>query len=302
MLLVIGRTFSESLKNFVRNGWLSVAAVTVLFLSLFVVSLLFVVTKTADGILKNVQEKANVSVYFKTDVQEEAILKAKSDLAGYSEVKSVEYVTRSQALENFKRNNADEPVIIKSLEELGDNPLLASLVIKANDPAKYEAIANYVKEASFKDDVSRVNYGKNKEIIEKLNRLIGETKRIGLSLAILFAVISILITFNTIRITIYTHKSEIEVMRLVGASNMFIRLPFIFEGIIYAVIALILSTLFVFITLNFIVPQISSVIPKEIISTAFTGNILYLLGIQLIVGAFLGVVSSMIAIRRYLKI
>lgn len=302
MLLVIGRTFKESISNFVRNGWLSVAAVTVLFLSLYVISLLFVVTKTADNVLKNIQEKVNVSIYFKSDVVQDDIYKYKSELSTWPQIKSIEYVSRDQALENFKKNNANEPVIIKSLEELGENPLLASLVVKANNPTEYEKLVEDLGNVSFKGEISRVNYGKNKEIIEKLNGIISEIKKIGTSMVVLFGAIAVLITFNTIRITIFTHKKEIEIMRLVGASNSFIRLPFIFEGVSYAVIGLIISTVFVFITLKFITPFISTIIPSESLVSVFTGNFLWLIGLQFLVGIFLGVISSMIAIRRYLKI
>ena len=302
MFLVIGRTFKEAANNFVRNGWLSVAAVTVLFLSLYVISLLFVVTKTADGVLKDIQDKVNISVYLKPDVAEADIFKYQNEVIGLANVKSVDYVSQSQALENFKKNNADEPVIIKSLEELGGNPLLASLVVKANSSNQYDAVVSELSSVSFKDNISRVNYGKNKEIIEKLNSIIGEIKKIGMSLIILFGVISVLITFNTIRITIYTHKNEIEVMRLVGASNTFIRLPFVFEGIIYAAIALLLSTVFVLVTLKFLAPFVSTVIPSQNLVSVFVHNIGPILGLQLLVGIFLGVISSMIAIRRYLKI
>jgi len=301
MFLVIARTFKEALKNFARNGWLSVAAVTILFLSLFVVSLLFVVSAAGNNLLRNIQDKANISVYFKPDVSEEDIMKVKSDMTSYSEIKSIDYVSRDKALEDFKRNNADEPVIIKSLDELGTNPLLASLVIKANNPNQYESISKFINDAPFKDNISRVNYGKNKEVIDKLNGIVSEVKRIGLSLSVLFAVISVLIVFNTIRITIYTHKHEIEVMRLVGASNIFIRMPFVFEGIIYGLIAMVFSTAILFVTLKFITPQISRVLPADSLMSVFSSYILIIIGIQLLVGIFLGVLSGIIAIRKYLK-
>lgn len=302
MLLIIVRTFRASIKNFVRNGWLSIAAVTVLFLSLYVISLLYVISVSANSIMKDLQDKANISVYFKVDTSEANILKAKDEVSKYSEVKSVDYVSRDKALENFKGANAGTPAILKSLEIIGNNPLEASLVVRANDPVQYETINGNLSNASFRDDISRVNYEKNKPIIEKFSGNISETKKAWMSVALLFIFISIVITFNTIRITIYTHKHEIEVMRLVGASNTFIRLPFIFEGVIYAVLALILSMLFLFLTLKFAAPQISRAIPPERLSGIFLSNFGLLIGVQFLAGIVLGVVSSMIAVRRYLKI
>lgn len=289
------------MQNFWRNGWLSLAAISVLTLSLFISGVLFVVLMAANGVLKNVQEKVNVSVYFKTDTPEERILAAKSDLESYNEVKSVEYISRDKALEDFKRNNADEPVIIKSLEEIGDNPLLASLIVKANDPNQYEAISEYINSASFKEDISRFNYGKNKEIIDKLSNMISEVKKIGLGLAGAFALISILITFNTIRITIYTHKSEIEVMRLVGASNTYIRLPFILEGVMYGLSAAVVSMLVLFAAVRLSASYVSFLSLKDIVSF-HASNWLILVGAELVLGMVLGIISSWIAVRKYLKV
>jgi cell division transport system permease protein len=302
MFLLIARTFKQSLLNLRRNGWLSIAATSVLILSLYVVGVLYVLTTTANQVLQNIESKINVSVYFKSDVTEDKILSVKGDLEKYSEIKSIDYVTKDQALEEFKKNNADEPVILESLKEIGENPLLASLVIKANNPDQYETISNYINGADYKNDISRINYGKNKLIIEKLNKIIRQIKKVGSLMAVIFAVVSILIIFNTIRITIYVHKQEIEVMRLVGASNMFIRLPFIFEGILYGVAASLLATFILFITIKFINPYASIVITSQNLMSFYLSRFFPILGIQAALGVVLGVIASWFAMRKYLKI
>lgn len=302
MFLIFARTFKESLKNLWRNGFLSIAAIVVMVFSLYIISVLYLLTATADNVLKDIQQKINVAVYFKSDVSEEDILKIKQDLGNYSEIKSVGYVSKDKALEDFKKNNADNEVIVQSLEEIGDNPLLGSLVIKAVNPTQYESVVNYINNASFKDDVSRINYAKNKEVINKLNNLVSEIRKIGLSLAILFSFVAILITFNTIRITIYTHKQEIEVMRLVGASNFFIRMPFVFEGITYGIIASIISMSFLLVTVKFVAPYISKLIPSASMVSFYFTNFAILIGLQLAIGVGLGILSGVFAIRKYLKV
>lgn len=304
MFLAIGRTFKEALKNLFRNGWLTLATVSILILSLYVVSVLYVVTHSVDNILRDVQSKVNVSVYFNPGVSEEDIFKAKSDLEKNSLVKSVEYISRDAALANFKRDNANEPIILQSLQEIGENPLLASVVVKANEPGQYQSIADYITNAaSYKDQVSRINYARNKEIIEKLNNIIATIRRIGLGLSIVLAAISILTTFNTIRITIYAQRREIEVMRLVGASNTFIRLPFVFEGVLYGVVASVISMLILFATLKFVTPYISVVIPvSENLVDFYKNNFFQVMGLQILAGIVLGVFSSAIAMRKYLKV
>jgi cell division transport system permease protein len=302
MFLMLTRTIKGGWINFFRNGYLSVAAVSVMLLCLFTVSSLYIIVLTADNVLQNMQEKVNVSVFFKASTEEEIILKAKNDLENYSEIKTVEYITKDQALENFKKNSAGEPVILQSLEEIGENPLLSYLVIQANDANQYDMISEYLTNASFNEDISRVNYGKNKEVIDRLNSIVAEVRKIGLGVAGLFSIISLLIISNTVRITIYTHRKEVEVMRLVGASNMFIRLPFIFEGIIYGFIASIVSMLLLFITLKSSERFTTHLIPSVNMVSLYLSNLAVIFGMQILIGTLLGTLSSWFAIRKYLKI
>lgn len=302
MFLTIKRTFKEALTNFWRNGWLSLATVSILILSLYVVSVIYVVTLTVDSVLKNVQEKVNISIYFKPDVAEEKITEMEKYLKNYMEVKSVNYVSKEQALEDFKRNNADEPVILQSLQEIGENPLQASLVVKANNADQYQNVVDYINKSDFKEDIGRINYGKNKEIIEKLNSIVATIRKAGITLSLIFAAIAILVIFNTIRITIYTHRHEIEIMRLVGASNSYIRLPFAFEGIIYGLAASLVSMAILFVTLKFMTPYVSSVIPSENLVAFYLSHFWNIFGIQVLIGSFLGISGSWIAMRKYLKV
>jgi len=304
MFLMIGRTAREAFKSLFRNGWLSLATVSILILSLYVVSVLYVVTHTTDKILKDIQNKVTVSVYFKPDTSEDDILKAKSDLEQNGSIASVDYISRDQALAEFKRENSDEPVILQSLDELGDNPLLASLVVRANNSNQYQSISDYVKQASYKDEISRINFdtGNIKDVISRLNSIDVTTRRIGIILSLILVAISVLITFNTIMITIYAQRREIEIMRLVGASNTYIRLPFIFEGVIYGVLASLASMLILFLTLKFLTPYVSSVVSPQDTVDFYVSHFFQIFGLQLLIGVMLGILSSLVAMRRYLKI
>ena len=310
MFLIIGRTFREALKNFWRNGWLSAASVSVLALSLFVLGILFVVSKAGEFAIKKTQDKVNVSVYLKSDVEKERAMEIKSEIEKNEKVSSVEYISREEALEIFKKNNANNPVIVQSLEEIGENPLLSSLVLIAKDPGLYDALAEDISNSSFKEDISRMNYSRVKESIEKLNGNMADLKKVWMLLSGIFVAISVLIVFNTIRITIYTHRQEIEVMRLVGASNTFIRLPFIFEGLIYGLIASVLSMglLFAFVktvTLRSalsVTPGSYSIIYSQNLLDLYFSNLAFLFLIQIFFAAVIGIFSSLVAMRKYLKI
>ena len=301
MFLTIGRTIKAGGVNFIRNGYLSVAAVSVMLLSLFSISALFVFILSTNAYLQSIEDRVNVSIYFKADVSEEIIMKSKSELEVYNEVKSVDYVSKEKALEEFKKNNTNEPVILKALEEIEGNPLLSALIVKAHNPDQYGMVDEYLKNSAFKDDISRTNYNKNKPAIERLNNIIFQIRKVGTGIAGLLSFISVLIIFNTIRITIYSHKKEVEVMRLVGASNFYIRLPFVFEGIIYGLVASIISMGLLFGSLKVVLPNAKQLIPSVNIMDIYISHFFILFGAQILIGSFLGIISSLFAIRKYLK-
>lgn len=184
---------------------------------------------------------------------------------------------------------------------MGTNPISPSLTITANTPDQYPTIVEKLQGSDIKD-LGWTNYGKNKQTIDKLNNIFDLVKKVGVTLAIIFIVIAVLITFNAIRITIYSHKQEFEIMRLVGASNLYVRMPFVFEGVFYGISASIMSMILLFITVKFISPLTQGVIPEGNISTFYVHHFWMIFFSLLFFGSILGVISSFIAIRRYLKI
>ncbi|MEK7181825.1 MAG: permease-like cell division protein FtsX, partial [Patescibacteria group bacterium] len=212
-ILKLWRTFKEGMLNFKRNGWLSFATVSILTLSLFIVSLSALLGLTTHLVLQNMKEKVTVSVSFNPDVKEERILEIKDELSKYTkEISSVQYISRDKALEDFIAQSGNDPVITQAIEEIGENPLLASLVIKAVTPENYPLIVDQIESSTFQNDISRINYERNKKIFERLEKINTATRKAGLFLGTMFIFIAILITFNTIRITIYSHRQEFEIM------------------------------------------------------------------------------------------
>lgn len=300
-ILKLWRTLREGFQNFRRNGWLSVATISILTISLYLISLTFMIGITADLLLKNVQEKINISIYFNPSIEESEIVDIKSKLQNYKEIKSIEYVSKEQALAEFMEMGNNDPAIKQALDEIGENPLLASLVIKANQADQYDVINKAIENSDFREEVSRINYDKNKIIIERLNKIVDFSKEIGLILGLIFVLIAVLITFNAIRITIYSHKQEFEIERLVGASNLYIRMPFIFEGIFYGISASIVSVILLLITAKLISSFVQRTISQDNLMSLYLSNFWSIFGILFLLGILLGVISSFIAIRRYLK-
>lgn len=300
--LKLWRTFKEGIQNFRRNGWLTFATVSILTLSLFIISLSFLLGVMTKLVLENMREKVPVMVSFNPDVPEGRILTIKSELSKYTrEIESIEYVSRDQALAIFKEMNKEKPTVLQAIDEIGANPMFASLVIKAVEPEYYPVIVSEISNSTFKSDISGINYDTNKVIFERLDRINRTTEKVGLILGGIFAFIAVLITFNTIRITIYSHRQEFEIMRLVGASNIYVRMPFVFEGAFYGLVAVIMTSLFLFGISYSISPLTQGAIPQGNFLNLYLSHFWLIFGSVMLLGIMLGVLSSAIAIRRYLK-
>ena len=301
--LKLWRTWKEGVQNFRRNGWLSFATVSILALSLFIVSLSFLLVTMAHYVLLDVREKVSISVSFNPDVTESRILEIKDELSKYKkEIVSVEYISRENALKTFLAESNNDLVITQAIEEIGENPLLASLLIKAVTSEDYQLIVDQIQNSTFQNDISRINYAKNKRIFDRLESINKTTEKTGLILGTIFIFIAVLITWNTIRITIYSHRQEFEIMRLVGASNTYVRMPFIFEGMLYGVVAAIVTIIFLFFVAYFISPLTQGSVPQGNFMNLYKQLFWLTFGGLIILGIALGVISSAIAIRRYLKI
>mgnify|MGYP001569846757 CR=1 FL=1 len=302
MLTTLFRIIKYGFLGFWRNGWLSTATLSIIVLALLVFEGLIIFNVLTNGALDVLKSKIDISVYFKADAPEDDILKIQKSLESLAEVKSVEYISRDQALVIFKERHAGDPAISQSIEELQQNPLLASLDIKANDPKQYSIIADYLGNADFKTSFEKVTYAQNAVVIERLGKVIDTAEKGGFLLIIFLTLIAILVTFNTIRLAIYSSREEIGVMRLVGGSNSFIRGPYLVEGIIYGLLAGIFSIVIISPVIYFVSPYIQIFISEMNLWLYFKTNLLTILGYQALFGVGLGVISSYIAVRKYLRI
>lgn len=295
------RILKWGVTNFWRNGWLSTATVSIMVLTLLVITVLLMVNVVANAVLDNLENKIDISVYFKLQTSEEQVLEVKSQLEKLQEVEVITYVSQNEALISFKEKHKDNPVLLQSLEELDINPLEASLNIKAHETNQYASITQFLESVHFKDIIDKVNYLQNKDVIEKLSKIITDVKMGGMIIILLLVLIVFLVTFNAIRLAIYSSREEINVMRLVGASNWFIRGPFLVEGTLYGVIATIVTLIILYPTFYFLSPKISGFLPIGNVFSYFVANLLSFFLLLLVVGVVLGGFSSFIAVRKYLK-
>lgn len=302
MFTALSRVIKYGLLNFWRSGWLSAATIIIMIVTLVVFEGLIIFNELTSRALESLKDKIDISVYFNSDSPEDDILRIKKSLEDLSEVKKVEYISKEKALEIFQEKHKEDQTISEALKELNVNPLLASLNIKAYDTKNYDVINTYLSNASFKNLINKISYAKNSTIIDRMNKIMGSMNKVGTFLTILFSFIAVLITFNTIRLAIYSNREEIGIMRLVGASNSFISGPYVVEGIIYGIIAGISSFIILMPVIYYGSSYIRIFIPGMDLWHYLISNSISILGYQIIFGAILGIISSSIAVRKYLRV
>lgn len=302
MATTLFRILKFGLQNFSRNALLSATTIAVLVLALLVFNGLLIFGVISNFAVASLEDKIDISVYFKGPTSEDRILELEKALESLTEVKNVEYISQEKALTIFKEKHSGDDTISQALNELQANPLLASLNVKANDPSHYSTIAEYLSGERLAEIVDKVTYSQNKLAIDRLARVVDTVKNAGLAITIFLTLVAVLVIFNTIRLVIYSNREEIGIMRLVGASNKFINGPYIVAGIVYGALAGIISTIIALPAIAFTAPYVGAFIPELSLSAYFSNYFPQFLAYQLVFGVLLGSVSAYVAVRKYLKI
>ncbi len=301
----IKRILKSGFVNFWRNGWISLATILIMVITLFTIGSLIFSRAILGSMISQIQDKVDITVYFKTSAQEQDITAFQNQISKLGEVKSVEYISSDQALQDFKERHKDNATITQSLDELGTNPLGAMLNIKAKEPSQYEAVAKFLENQTSTGNgsiIDKINYFQNKMVIDRLTKILDSAKKMGAVLSIVLIIISVLITFNTLRLAIYISREEIGVMRLVGASSKFISGPFMVEGIMYGVISAIITMVLFYPICYWLGSVTESFFSSVNLFHYYIANFGQIFLVLLFTGVVLGTLSSFIAIRRYLKI
>ena len=298
----LNRVFNVGWTNFKRNSYLSFGTTGVMALVLMLFSGLMVVNFLSSTIIGSLEDKVDISVYFKNEASEGEIREVRQQLENFGSVARVEYISRDQALEDFKQRHAGDALIQESLAELEDNPLQASLNVKATDSSKYPAIVEFLEANKFRSLVDKINFYENEQVIKRVQSISNGMRNWGFLATMVLAVVAVLVTFNTIRLTIYNQRQEIEIMRLVGGSNWHIKAPYLVEGGLYGALAAAITIVIFYPVAYFVSPKVESLMPGVSLIGYFISNGFQYIFLVAFVGILLGVASSFIAIRRFLKV
>ena len=300
------RIIRSGFIGFWRNAFVSLASIFVMTVALFVIGATMLLDQVLGASLAQIEGKVDINVYFDVSATEDNMAALKGQLESLPEVAEVTYTSREEALAAFEERHRNDELTIQALEELEQNPLGASLAIRAHNTSQYESISNFLNEqqafeAPAAPVIDRVNFVKNKDAIDKLTAIIGVVERASLVTMAVLVIAAIMITFNTVRLAIYTTREEISVMRLVGASNTFIRGPFMLQGVIYGVISGVVALLIMYPILLWLGPGTETFFQFNIFDY-FVTEFAYIFFVIVGSGILLGLVSSTLAVSRYLKV
>jgi cell division transport system permease protein len=289
-----------SLVSFWRNRWLSLAATLIMILTLitisFFVSLLLITNKTTQSL----RDKVDMAVYFDDSTSKDQITAIQNILLSRGDIKSVDYISKEKALEVWRDRNADSN--IKDLISETDNPLPRSLEIKTVNPEDLEKINSFLSTKDYQPLIKEISYKKNKQLVDRLVKITNFIKIGGWGMSMLFVLIAILVIYNTIRLTIFARSDEIDIMKLVGASDLYVRGPFVLEGMGYGLIGALVSSIIFAFTFRLTVPVAENYLGLSNLNSNYLGiNLLLIILLQFVVGLMLGVFCSILAIKKHLK-
>lgn len=302
MFLFLKRIIKWGVIGLKRNWVSSTATVVVMTISLFLLGSLFFIKYFSKETISSLENQLALTVFFKNNTPEEEIILAKKELENIPSVEKIKYVSKEEALEIFSKKYKEEQVIQKSLAALGSNPFLAHLNIKTSSPQKYRELAKFIEEKSlFKEKVDHINFSQIEEIATRLSNISSSSEKFLIIVFIIFALASFLVSYNTIKLAIFSMKDEISIMRLVGASNKFISGPFWVQAIFIGLLSGVLASLALG-TVAFVLKDKGDFFSQTINFFYFWNkNLLLILTTLSISGIVLNLIATSLALKNYLK-
>ncbi len=297
------RVIKIGLIDFWRNRWLSLAATMMMAMTVFTVALFIILNMSINVTAKTLQEKIDVAVFFKESATDAQINELQLLLKARPDVKEVTFISREEAQKRLRDRSKYQATVLKLLDQGYGSRLPRSLSVKANEASSLETIASFIDQPPYDAEIENISYKQNKSLIDKFINLTSFVKKTALYLSILFSLIAILVVYNTIRLTILTRHEEIEIMQLVGATGWYIKFPFILEGILYGLIATVVTTVVLVLGAKAASPFLTQFIgsPTFDFQQFFYDNLVLIIIVELACGLLLGAVCSYLAVRKFLR-
>jgi len=302
-MLSLWRIIKSAFQDMGRNAGMSLMTVFILVLMLLSVNVLLSVDNLTKEAVKLVKDQVNVSLYFATDAGDKDIAEINKFVNEFPEVVNVQLQSREMVLNTFKERHKMSQEVQQALDELGSNPFGPTMIIKTKEPGDYKKIFDALNVPEYEHLIESKSFDGNEDAINRIQNITNRIERIGFGLSALFAIIAFLIIFNTVRVAINTQRIEISIKRLVGASNWFIRGPYLIEALVFMVISVAITIALVYISLRWLDPYLAVVFPNSFsLTNYYNSHILYVFGAQALSVLLLTILSSGLAMRRQLKV
>ena len=308
-MTIIKRILKAGLQGFYRNRTVSLSSIFILILTLSVVMGLNTAHYVFTYTLNSIKDKVDIRVYMKSDATDEEINGVVNHIKSIANVKSVLTESKVDALSKYKESHKNDKGTLIALDEIGVNPFGASITVQAIDTSYYADIEKSIQKYS--EDrviqagasaIDHINYQELRTSIEKINNIISQTEMIGIWISSIFIIMSFTIVYNTTRLSIYVFREEINIMKLVGASNFFVRGPFIVEAVLYAVVATVFTLILYYPLSLWLTSKSVNFLQGLSIYEFYVSDLPHSAGLLLITGVTITAVSSYIAVRRYLLV
>ncbi len=297
------RIIKFALQDIGRNFSLSFMTVFILILMLLSINVLWSLDLITKQAVSSVKQQIDVSFYFAVDAKNQDVEDIKKYIGSFTEVTEVKVLSKDDVLKTFKERYKNQTETMQALEELGTNPFGPTMIVKTKEPKDYAKITKALDAPEYKKIIESKSFDQHEAAISRLQNITNRIEKIGFGLTALFVIIAFLIIFNTVRVAIQTQKMEISIKRLVGASNWFIRGPYLIESIIFTIISVAATIGVVFFSLGWLDPYLSVVLPQGFtLTNYYKSHIFFLFGIQAVAVFLLTALSSGLAMRRQLKI
>ena len=302
-MLSLLRVIKFAFQDMARNFGLSFMTVLILILMLLSINTLVVINVLTGEAVRLIKDQIDVSVYFSYDATDKEIQEIKGYTQSFPEVVNIDYFTREQVLEQFKTQHGDDKDVLAALSELNENPLGATMVIRTREPKDYSKIISALNVPEYENIIEAKSFGDTEKAIGRVHTITTNVEHFGYALSVLFAIIAFLIIFNTIRVAIYTQRIEIGIKKLVGATNWFVRGPYLVESLFFTCLSVAVTAAIVYFAIRFLEPYVAVVFQKTgILTNYYLSHKMQLTGVQFIAVLFLTIFSSLLAMRRYLRV
>ena len=301
-IITAGRIIRLAVISFWRNRWLSLATTLIIILTLLIISVFTFLSLIINKTASSMREKVDLEVYLKDSDSEDQVSALQELISSRPEVTSIKYITKDDALERWRTKYANDQSLQNIINE-ADNPLPRSLQVKTKNPEDIAGVADFLQNEDYAPLINKLSYQQNKDMIDRLVKITSFVKKVGSGLSVLFLIISVLVVYNAIKLTIIARSDELEIMRLVGATDAYVRMPFVLEGVIYGLLAAIISSIGLIVSFKFLSPVVARYL-SDIgydVSAFMQASLYQVVGIQFLVALLLGIFCSFWATRQHLE-